>query len=134
MTVNECRDFCEADPDCEYFTWFEESPDPDSCLLYADCDEYNPNGCTEHEHAECWTGAPNCDICFEKGFCDNGVFINVGNENSAQECLEWCRSEVGCKWFSWDGENNGFCLLTGDCPDMSPVCTNADCIYGQKEC
>ena len=131
MTLSECRDGCASDPACNYFTWFED--EPDYCLQYRDCDGYDPDACQN-----CYTGNENCTVidyeCLEYGFCYNAKLVASDFTENPKSCLSLCRSTPMCNYFSYDGNNAGFCLLTEDCPAMDPGCIDSSCVYGQVEC
>ncbi len=115
---------------CEYFTWFGPgSSGPNSCVLYSACDTFNATICTD-----CYTGSKDCSLlrCSEPGFCSNSHYLASGYAKDADDCLKQCQSWPGCKWYSFDPNENSFCELTSDCLDVDQTCVN--CIHGQVEC
>ncbi len=126
-SIEECRNLCQAQTDCEYFTWFENDND---CLLFSDCD-FNATMCDN-----CYTGSVNCSVytCFEAGTCQNGLYLAHDHLRDADECLNYCQSEPGCKWFSFDPSDGNICVLTETCPNVTTSCAGSGCVRGQVEC
>ena len=41
-STNACHDYCKADPDCQYFTYYTEE---DACIIFKDCITLSSLGC-----------------------------------------------------------------------------------------
>ncbi len=46
-------------------------------------------------------------------------------------CLELCRGDPDCLWFTYKGEDD-MCTLLESCEDVDKDCEN--CVSGQKQC
>ena len=112
---------------CFFFTFYSSSGE---CRQYYDCDNFAPQTCSD-----CSTGMKNCSlsICFKQGFCIGRLSQTDYLEN-ADDCLDLCKSDANCEWFSFDQANRGYCALTVDCPVLDPACLNEDCVHGQRDC
>ncbi len=71
--------------------------------------------------------------CYEQGFCQ-GSLVSSTRVANEKECHNLCHRTSGCKWWNFDGNNLGTCIITEDCNSLDPDCTNAKCVYGQVEC
>ena len=72
-------------------------------------------------------------VCNEVGYCSGGDFVDFQTSFSADECLDLCKVNTNCSWFSYK-DNDNTCLLTKNCPSQDPACQDISCIYGQGEC
>ncbi len=112
---------------CEYFTWYQLE---NECLFFSDCN-FDSDSCTD-----CFTGTVNCSIydCYEPGVCIDSVLLAHSYFDKPEECLEYCKSNSECKWFSHDPNNNNICALTSDCRNITTACASSGCVYGQVDC
>ncbi len=51
--------------------------------------------------------------CWVSGRCD-GTLLQESSVDASRECLQACKEEEGCEWFTYDFED-GACLLYTDC-------------------
>ena len=73
-------------------------------------------------------------VCNEVGFCSGGDFVDFQTTLNSDECLDLCKLNSNCSWFSYN-DNDNTCLLTRNCPSQDPVCQDQlACKYGQVEC
>ena len=128
-SLEECRDECQQNPECQFFTWFGPNSGRAGCLLYSNCDGFNATVCTD-----CHTGSVDCSLytCFKPGNCHNGSYVLHSTVIDADRCLEDCKNSPECTFFSFNPDENDFCLLTSSCPAIDTNCDN--CVYGQVEC
>ena len=66
------------------------------------------------------------------GECTGSTFIKVTKEADAAACLNFCKGQPGCQYFTFY-ENEGGCFSFLSCTNLSTEgCT--DCISGDVEC
>lgn len=56
--------------------------------------------------------------CFEPGQC-NAVPDTFTSTNSANECLDYCKQDQDCQWFSWFSDT--VCISYTSCPSLNSV-------------
>ena len=118
----DCLNFCKETHDCGYFTHYS---DTSFCFALTNCAQFSNTTCSV-----CVSGEVACDLpCCLSGRCD-GLLVSFLVTSSANECLDACKAETRCGYFSFDS-SDGLCTLTRDCPhiDECPVC-----VYGKREC
>lgn len=98
------------------------------CFAYSDC----PN-ITTAECSDCFSGQLSCLddlVCNQPGICQ-GPQIDHEVVNNVDECIEFCRSNDNCQWYTFFPDT-GTCSLTDNCVDLDDECE--ECITGQKHC
>ncbi len=68
--------------------------------------------------------------CWAEGQC-NGSLLDELDSPSSEHCLEACKSDGTCEWFTFDSYGS-ICYLFEDCPFFQTDCTT--CLTGQKLC
>ena len=72
--------------------------------------------------------------CWVPGSCQGDVIDShpVAGEES---CLDACKDESDCSWFTYD-DSNGLCLLLANCeavdPDACPTCWSGQVQCGER--
>ncbi len=69
LTVEQCKDDCKKNQECQYFTWFDDSTH--DCLMFSDCN-YDATACSD-----CYTGSVNCVVDF---WSDTYIMIAGGTD------------------------------------------------------
>ena len=120
---DECLEFCGATPNCNYFTHYQDSS---ACFAFVDCAELTSSSCTD-----CISGDVTCteQPCFLSGRCD-GTLLYFAVAENPDECLDACKSDPECSYFSFDSSDN-FCILTTNCQTVDECDT---CVYGNRGC
>ena len=130
----------------EYCTHFTHHPTSNLCVMNNGCPELSTETCPD-----CQSGSVDeCLVCFEEGkwyqticmkkyswvhfisgYCF-GSNLGVAVASSADECLERCRANPSCQWFTFNSLN-GACSLTADCQWLDLTC-GQDCTHGMRSC
>ena len=94
--------------------------------MFAECLNVDP------DYPNSFTGGKNCTApCFEPGECF-GSFIKSFNAITANECLDECKKDADCNYFSFNEDRH--CTLTRDCVLVDDTCSTLGCLYGRVEC
>lgn len=124
----ECYGLCQAESACNFFTFYENAgPAPNECRSYSQCDEFSPGTCSNCISGERSCEGPTCDVL---GRCI-GVFVDGGQAETYNQCLEMCKIHQDCEWFTFD-ETEYFCSMTFDCISLDDSCKS--CRSGQRTC
>ncbi len=71
--------------------------------------------------------------CFADGECTQSLFIGQWPAADAQECLEICRDEDECTFFTYYGQDDDICMGLANCVVLDDkTCT--DCYSGNSTC
>ena len=82
---------------------------------------------------KCQSIATNRDLqCFLPGECTNGTLLTAQASTNEYECLDLCKSQPNCTWFTFNPESNA-CLLYENCDSMDEALCSV-CLSGQMEC
>lgn len=73
------------------------------------------------------------EICFVGGECVEPELVGATETDNAQDCLDFCKTQAGCNYFTWYGDQGGICMLSADCPSVSQGACN-DCYAGSVTC
>jgi hypothetical protein len=78
-------------------------------------------------------GMARAEECFVSKNCNtnSSTTIDVTRPNDAFECLEDCKKQIGCKWWTWNDWAD-WCVLLEDC--IQPFQCGASCTSGQVTC
>ena len=69
----------------------------------------------------CVSGENGCaprPTCWVEGQCE-GRFLHLGQSDTKEDCLNLCKNNPECQWFTWDSRDEA-CLLFRDCPSINP--------------
>ncbi len=70
--------------------------------------------------------------CFEEGECTQSLFVGSYGAQDAQECLEVCKSDKNCLFFTFYGDEEE-CTNFSNCEVFSnDTCSN--CVSGASTC
>ncbi len=69
-------------------------------------------------------------MCWEQGLC-NGVLIGETGDVDSNTCLELCKSNEECRWFTHDSSDS-VCLMFQGCQSIDSACTT--CLSSQRQC
>ncbi len=138
----EHEDSC--DPD--FFIYNDDTGD---CYIFPYASEFLTDGCQD-----CVSGPATCEgstssfsnitckqlslcrftdlVCWMPGTCSSGTEIATFGVDNSDQCLQECRSEPDCDWFSYDTSNNLCYLYTGECNPAASECDT--CYSSQKYC
>ena len=125
----ECLEQCKANNNCN---WFSYSPQLAFCELLHNCSVLSIPECPD-----CLSGQVDCKIpepqCWVQGQC-KGNMIHFEEASTQEECLEICKKEEGCKWFTYYNRTRvgQSCVLFHDCPVLQDDCDG--CVSGEKRC
>lgn len=124
-TDKECLSACQADGDCE---WFSFNPSFGLCQLFSIC----PGLSTADGCGQCTSGENECQPfqCNVTGQCQ-GVQIHYEPVASKDHCLLLCRNSTGCKWYTHDTTTT-LCFLYSTCPTLDESC--GTCMSGESGC
>ena len=124
-TYNECLDFCKETPNCNYFTYNEDTL---SCLAYDSCPTLSTNTCNN-----CYSGQTYCNYyvqCGLPGRCI-GVFLYYEMRDSEHDCIAMCHSTNGCLYYTYDTYTQA-CNAYSSCAGLDNSCLN--CVSGESKC
>ena len=74
--------------------------------------------------------AQECNI---NGICINSNLLDLTNATSGRECLQDCKSLLGCEWYSFKQGTTTSCELLSNCNELSDEDCTA-CESGQVNC
>jgi hypothetical protein len=70
--------------------------------------------------------------CLQIGHCRDSYYIAGEPMADEFECLQFCKSEADCNWFTFF-PSTSYCELLKTCTTLDPeICT--DCLTGQPDC
>ena len=121
----ECRKLCQSLTTCNWFTYFQKTS---YCQLYKNCyllDLGSGHDCLSGEK-ECYAPELKCSMT---GNCSNQSF-NMENTSDPEECLDLCKSNTTCHWFTLDS-STGSCNFYTECDSLIGCDT---CISGNSNC
>ena len=120
----DCIEYCQADSDCQ---WYSYDPADGACNAFSDCPSLETDACPN-----CVSGEDECEAytCFVPGEC-LGFFLDHIDLTSADECLQECKGNNFCEWFTFFEESN-ICYLYSTCNEIDQECQN--CVTGEDEC
>ncbi len=143
-SAQECLELCQQFDGCEYFTYLGLE---DYCLGFSACVELG------QDCQECYSGNASCpgnvlshyslkdlelsvslstDLqCWVRGSC-YGILITEEHVGSDSECLDSCKNDLECNWFTYN-DADGACILFESCDDFSAD-TCDTCWSGQRQC
>jgi hypothetical protein len=119
----ECLKSCKLNDDCGWFSYDYESK---FCEAFANCSRLD----TTSGH---WiSGEAECDLpqCWIQGEC-LGLTHDQKKVGSEEECLDLCKSDPACFWFTFFKAPTE-CVLYSNCPTLDNTCL--DCVSGQRSC
>ena len=125
----QCLELCKANEMCNWFSYY---PQLAFCQLLHNCSELNVPKCPD-----CLSGQVDCSApepqCWVQGQC-RGNMIILEETGTREECLELCKQEEGCKWFTYYGRTRvgQSCVLFRDCPELQEDCEA--CVSGERRC
>ena len=121
----DCLHACQTNPGCQ---WFSNDKTDGFCMEFSNCIELTTEQCQN-----CISGQKTCLDplqCSVVGECHGTYNFAYGNINSEANCLEICKSENTCQWYTYFTEFQ-YCLTFDDC-SLDESEPNA--ISGQKNC
>merc|ERR1712038_1426426 len=124
--VDHCQKFCGTDDDCN---WWSFEPAQNLCVLFGNCTESgNPN---QVVCPDCISGQKLCPAreCHGAFKCE-GHFIDSFNIAHLEDCIEACRDDESCMWYTLE-KTHDHCVLYEDC-DVQNDC--ATCASGTRDC
>ncbi len=68
--------------------------------------------------------------CWIPGNCQ-GILIDEVTANDGNACLDLCKANEDCLWFTFNLEDNA-CVFLEDCQDVDLGCIN--CLSGERQC
>ncbi len=114
------------EPECQWFTFYQETS---YCQLLKNCQTLDEDVCDN-----CLTSQRECipknPVCFVEGECQ-GIFDVIKIAVSAEECLQFCNSTFGCRWFTFYSAALE-CILLKSCSTIDESCQ--ECISGERRC
>ena len=101
-----------------------------ACFAFLDCPLDTANCAVQ---GDCISGDQGCVRfqCDKVGQCFGTTVGPPLVTENGDDCLQACKDEPGCFWYTWDSGNN-FCTLLEDCPVIDD--THLDFEYGEKDC
>ena len=79
-----------------------------------------------------WSGFAQV-ICNEPGQCTNSTIITITQALSALECLNDCKAQPGCNFYTFNPELDNLCELFDECENLTTAgCT--ECVSGNVNC
>ncbi len=124
-TQYECRKQCQSNLACTWFTYFQKTS---YCQLYKNCFRLDEQSCTQ-----CLSGEKECSApelkCWITGKCQGDPY-STNSTQTSEECLELCKEDESCKWFTFDPHKQS-CNLFTDCSNLLGC---DDCISGNSKC
>ena len=70
--------------------------------------------------------------CYVEGECLDSQLVNLTLQDNYNGCLNDCKDNMDCQWFTFKGSGN-VCLLLSDCITVSTE-NCQDCYSGEKTC
>ncbi len=68
--------------------------------------------------------------CWVQGRCQ-GVLIDEVPVLTGNDCMDLCKADSNCLWFTYNSLDNA-CTLLQDCQQLDPAC--GSCLTGQRQC
>ena len=132
-TVEECRQLCYDDQECEYLTHYSEHSFPlqNLCLLFRSCEE-------THECSDCVSETRDCFFtCSDHvvGGINENLLGFLSDVESEHECRDHCSSSNNCSYYTYftqDDPNSRTCVLLTQL--LEPLQPCSTCLTGPVEC
>ena len=118
-----CLDSCNLNAECNWFSFDYESM---FCEEFANCSRLDTT-------SGLWiSGESGCDLpqCWIQGQC-LGLAHDQKEVGSEDECLNLCKSDLTCSWFTYFKVPSE-CVLYANCPEVDETCL--ECVTGEKGC
>ena len=119
---------CKTRTECKWFTF---STVKGFCYLYENCIMLDAETCPDciSGKKECVVNEPKCEV---QGEC-KGIAEQDESVQTVEECLQLCKSNSGCAWFTFN-KLYFHCFLFEICSNIDVSSCGDNCISGQKEC
>lgn len=126
-SVGQCLEYCNTYQQCQWFSYKQEGH---LCFVLKDCPSMqNENqGICQSGENECEDSAPQCNV----DGCCQGTSIQFIITDSAGKCLDACKDDSECRWFSYQTENR-VCSLLKDCNSWQHE-NEGVCVSGESQC
>ena len=129
-TKEDCLVHCQDLSNCKWFTYDSRHG---SCATFSTCHSWD-TGCES-----CISGEFDCKgpaQCFVSGRCTQSVSVGIDFTDSTEDCLNQCKANSECAWFSFDPSMKS-CILLSECNTLDTSnygmgCSR--CISGEKDC
>ena len=118
-----CEKFCQAKPDCSWFTYYE---DHGVCVALTECVKVQQMPRTISGNSKC-TAQLECNL---NGKC-TGVLQSVTQAENPENCQVICQSLRNCTWFTYDSASQT-CFALQDCVTLNEDCLT--CTSGEAKC
>jgi len=107
----DCRELCNSNPQCRYFTWKKHSKE--CWLKTSNIGRHSQSGSISGTacHQAC-TMEENADYSGYDLNLDTGR--NVDRKETAEDCRELCKSNPQCRYFTWKKQSKECWLKTSD--------------------
>ena len=134
QTVEECRQICLDNVECEFTTYFDSDADPlaRTCFLFKTCDsvkDCDPEHCLS-ETMECYNRICGSDIV---GHLDENLIDSVPNVKTELECKDHCINAGNCSWYTYypdqDSLYHQLCFLQSELLEPISSC-EGQCVSG----
>ncbi len=73
--------------------------------------------------------------CWVQGECEGLIDHTEEDIASREDCLQLCKSTLGCKWFTYQTPPKSIsatCIIYHECETIDESCTT--CVSGQRRC
>ena len=120
----ECHEFCQMTPNCNYFTHYKSD---DLCFAFLNCNTFSGTGCNDCVSSEVNCPDLQCDV---EGECV-GTLINFSTAvEDILACGDQCSVVGQCGWWTFES-GSGVCSLYKDCLQIKECGT---CVSGEQKC
>ena len=137
QTVEECRQICMDQEDCQFITYFDSSAHPISfmCRTFKTCEKVVECENCESQNINCFNRPWPCGSNVVGRMEENIVDVVMG-VTSEQECKQLCSDNPECSWFtfffSFDPQNHDTCFLQTEL--HLPIETSNSAFSGPSDC
>ena len=123
----DCLHFCKDTAGCQYWTHYDSDQ---ACFAFVECKDLSVSTCSAE--GDCVSGDVECEDaqCDLAGQCDGGL-VRFETTPTRDSCLQLCKDEPACAWYTFDSSNN-FCTLSSNCAFLDANCVT--CVAGEKDC
>merc|ERR1712179_633005 len=127
--VDECRQLCNDESQCQYLTYYDSTSFPysEACFLLKNCDERVLCENCRSEKKNCF---PSCGYAYT-GKIDNNVLELLPDVASTLDCGNSCHALEDCTFYTFFPDSNN-CYLLSELLEPIQSCTN--CLTGPDTC
>ena len=132
-TIEECRQLCYDNEDCQFLTYYglDSFPFQEVCYLLSSCEE-------THSCTECVSETKSCfQVCGSHvvGVIDDNLLESYFGVETEVECKEHCRTTSNCSHYTYfleEDPNSQLCVVLSYLIEPLQPCNT--CLTGPLEC